>query len=128
MNLTARRVATFCLGLGLLSVAAFVLYASGAHHAAQRAQDLEFAVAHPGAAGTLVTLDVQGMTCPGCAKSVGDELRKVQGVTAARVDLDRHRAEVRLASSEVPPEALLRAVHDAGYEARVEPAPRSRPR
>ena len=121
MNFTARRIAALSLGLGILSVAAFVVYASGTHRNAARAGDLQFAAAHPGAEGTLVTLDVEGMTCDGCAKSVGDELRKVDGVTAAKVDLERHKAEVRLASTDVSPEALLAAVHDAGYDATVEP-------
>jgi copper chaperone CopZ len=77
-------------------------------------------MAHPGGDGTLVTLDVDGMSCPDCARSVRDELRKVDGVVACRVDLDRHVAEVRLASKDVAPAALLAAVSDAGYEARVE--------
>jgi copper chaperone CopZ len=122
MNVTARRVAALCLGLGILSVVGFVVWVGGAHRAEQRAQDLQFAVAHPGGEGTLVTLAVEGMTCPDCAKSVSEELSKVAGVTAARVDLDRQVAEVRLATADVAPAALLEAVADAGYDAKVEPA------
>jgi copper chaperone len=122
MNLTSRRIAALFLALGVLSLAGFLAFTASAHRAARRAEDVQFAVAHPGARGTLVTLDVEGMTCAGCAKSVGDELRKVEGVTAARVDLERHVAEVRLASTDVATADLLEAVRDAGYDARLEPA------
>ena len=120
MGLMNRRLAVLFVGLGVLVVAVYVASAGRSGRQERRAQEAAFASANPGAAGTLVTLDVDGMTCPGCAKSVDQELRKVAGVTACRVDLERHVAEVRLANADFEPQVLVAAVHDAGYDARIE--------
>lgn len=126
MNFNSRRIAALCLGLGILSLVGYLAFTASAHRAERRAQEAQFAVASSGAGGTLVTLDIEGMTCEGCARSVVEELQKVEGVTAVRVDFGRHVAEVQLAGSEVESADLLRAVQLAGYKARLEPAARSR--
>jgi copper chaperone CopZ len=113
-----RRFAFVLVALGVVAVAAYVGSAGRTRLAATKAQTAAFEHSHPGA--KLVTLDVDGMSCPDCAKSVGEELEKVDGVVACRVDLARQVAEVRLASTDVPNEALVAAVHDAGYVARVD--------
>jgi copper chaperone len=118
-DMRTRRLAIVLVGVGVLVVAGYVLSAGRAGRAERRAQEAAFAIAHPGGDGTLVTLDVEGMSCPDCAKSVRDELRKVDGVVACRVDLERHVAEVRLTSKDVAPAALLAAVSDAGYDAHI---------
>ena len=115
----ARRIAALFLALGVLSLVGFLAWTASARRAEHRTIEAQFAEAHPGAKGTLVTLEVKGMTCGGCAKSVSDELGKVDGVTACRVDLERKVAEVRLADSGVAPGALVRAVEAAGYHARL---------
>lgn len=126
MNLNSRHIAALCLGLGVLSLVGYLAFTASAHRAERRAQEAQFAVAtsgaEAGAKATLVTLDVDGMTCQGCAKSVVEELTKVEGVAAVRVDLERHVAEVRLTGSDVASADLLEAVHLAGYDARLEPA------
>ena len=117
----APRLAILVLVAGVLAVGGYVLSAGRAGRAERQAEQAAFAIAHPGDEGTLVTIDVEGMSCPDCAKSVREELSKVDGVVACRVDLDRHVAEVRLDSKDVPPATLLAAVSDAGYDARIEP-------
>ena len=114
------RIAVLFVAFGVLVVAAYLLTEGRAGRAERRIEEAAFATAHPGADGTLVTLDVDGMSCPDCAKSVKDELSKVDGVVACRVDLERHLAEVRLSRSDVPQQALLAAVSNAGYDARVQ--------
>jgi copper chaperone len=116
-----RRLAILLVAVGVAVVTAYVLSAGQAGRAERRAEETAFAVAHPGGDATLVTIDVDGMSCPDCAKSVREELTKVHGVVACRVDYERHVAEVRLDSKDVAPEALLAAVSDAGYDARIEP-------
>ena len=116
-----RPLAALLVAVGLALIGAYVLSAGQSGRAERRAQEAAFAVAHPGGDGTLVTIDVDGMSCPDCAKSVCNELAKVDGVVACRVDLGRHVAEVRLDSKDVAPQALLAAVSDAGYDARIEP-------
>lgn len=61
----------------------------------------------------VVSLDIGGMTCSGCAARVREELRSVQGVSAADVRLSDQRAVVVCAKS-VADSALISAVHRAG--------------
>jgi copper chaperone CopZ len=117
----APRLAILFVAAGVLVVGGYLLTAGRAGRAERRAEQAAFAIAHPGADGTLVTIDVEGMSCPDCAKNVREELSKVHGVVACRVDLDRHVAEVRLASRDVAPAALLAAVSDAGYDGHIQP-------
>ncbi len=60
-------------------------------------------------------LHVEGMMCQNCAKHVRLALAKVQGVTAADVDLDTKTATVTF-SGDASDEALREAIADAGYE------------
>lgn len=64
-----------------------------------------------------VQLQVEGMTCASCVARVEKALLKVQGVTAAAVNLATEKASVSAAAS-VPLADLLAAVEKAGYSAR----------
>src|SRR5579863_6626470 len=78
------------------------------------------------AAQESVTLPVVGMTCAACQHHVEDALRSTAGVAEARVDLMAHRARVVFDPSIAPPEKLVAAVRQAGYDAvlpRAESAP-----
>ncbi len=66
-----------------------------------------------------VTLDVQGMTCDGCAAHVEKALRGVAGVEEAKVPNWRGGRATVTAGAAVADEALVRAVEAAGYRARV---------
>jgi Cu+-exporting ATPase len=68
-----------------------------------------------------VELDIQGMTCASCAARVEKALARVPGVTAATVNLATERASVRTPGPLQPADAdrLVKAVVDAGYEARL---------
>lgn len=66
----------------------------------------------------LVRLKVEGMHCSGCVRAVQRVLSGVDGVEAAVVDLDAGDAQVT-ARDDVDPAALVAAVDDAGYEARL---------
>lgn len=59
-------------------------------------------------------LSVTGMTCNGCANTVGRVLSRVPGVTAAKVDLEAARATVE---GTAPVDQLIEAVRAAGFEA-----------
>ncbi len=65
-----------------------------------------------------VVLKVEGMMCAHCEKHVKDALEKVDGVISAQANHKKKRAEVTLAK-EVPQEALIDAIREAGYEASV---------
>lgn len=60
-------------------------------------------------------ITINGMNCQHCQASVERALSSVAGVTLAKVDLAKKTATVTL-SSEVPNDALTKAVSDAGFE------------
>jgi len=65
-----------------------------------------------------IVLEIQGMTCEGCAPTVEKALRGVPGVAAATVSYERKQATVFVPKGKhVPREALLQAVRNVGYEA-----------
>ena len=66
-------------------------------------------------------LHVEGMNCSLCPITIRKALTRVPGVVEARVDYDAKRAEVKYDPDKVKPEALAKAVSDAGYPARVAP-------
>jgi mercuric ion transport protein len=74
-------------------------------------------------ASTVVTLDVQGMTCADCEGEIERELVRVPGVVGAKASFDHKRAEVRVTSSAPKSEALIAAVEKAGYRASLARTP-----
>jgi Au+-exporting ATPase len=63
-----------------------------------------------------VDLQIEGMTCASCVARVERALKTVSGVTYASVNLATERAHV---IGQADPAALIRAIEDAGYDARV---------
>lgn len=80
-----------------------------------------FGVAWPAVAGEPkhVVLDVPGMNCALCPLTVRTALERVPGVIAARVTYEPKRAEVTYDPDKVSPDALAKAVTEAGYPATV---------
>ena len=64
------------------------------------------------------TLAVEGMMCMHCVSHVKEALEKIEGVTAAEVDLDKNTAVVTT-DGNVPAEKLISAVESAGYKAKT---------
>jgi Cu+-exporting ATPase len=64
-----------------------------------------------------LTLPVLGMTCASCQHHVEEALRAMEGVESARVDLMGHRATVVFDPAKAAPEALIKAIRGAGYDA-----------
>lgn len=63
-----------------------------------------------------IKLLVSGMTCNHCVMAVKQSLERVPGVTHANVNLNEGTAEV---GGEADPQALIDAVVDEGYKARL---------
>jgi Cu2+-exporting ATPase len=63
-------------------------------------------------------LSIEGMMCAHCVAHVTEALEGVHGVTEAQVSLEDGTADVTC-GPDVTDEALVSAVHEAGYEARV---------
>jgi len=66
-----------------------------------------------------VVLDVPGMNCSLCPISVKKALDRVPGVLEAKADLATKSAEAKYDPDKVSPEALAKAVTNAGYPAIV---------
>ncbi|MDR7869764.1 MAG: heavy metal translocating P-type ATPase [Tissierellaceae bacterium] len=66
------------------------------------------------------TLLVEGMTCAACSTRVEKMLNKVDGVTAANVNLSTNKALVEFPSGAVEVDTLIKAVEKAGYKAELE--------
>ncbi|MDK4574663.1 heavy-metal-associated domain-containing protein [Kingella kingae] len=64
-----------------------------------------------------VTLNIDGMTCGGCVKSVAKVLGDVNGVTRADVDLKSATAVVEFDDAKTNIAALIDVVEDAGFDA-----------
>lgn len=67
------------------------------------------------AATKTVTLAVQNMTCAGCAIAVRTALRRVEGVSDAKVDPDGHTARVTFDPGKTNVETLTRATAAVGF-------------
>lgn len=66
-----------------------------------------------------VELQVEGMTCNLCPVTVRKALQQVPGVVEARVDFEAKRAHARYDPGKARPEAIAKALTDAGFPARV---------
>ena len=69
------------------------------------------------AAPKTVVLDVQQMTCAVCSVTVKKALKKVSGVTEAKIDYDHKTATVKFDPEKASPAVLVRATTNAGFPA-----------
>jgi len=66
----------------------------------------------------ILELRVEGMTCNNCARHVTEAIQSVSGVQSAMVNLETHRASVRLTTPpQTSPEEITTAIKAAGYQA-----------
>lgn len=66
-----------------------------------------------------VVLKVEGMNCSLCPITVRKALMRLAGVVEVRVELQTGRAQARYDPDKATPEALAKAVTDAGFPATV---------
>ena len=59
------------------------------------------------------------LTCPSCVAKIEKALTAVNGVAAAKVFFNTGRIEVEHDTALASAEELVKAVHGAGYEARI---------
>ena len=63
-----------------------------------------------------ITLNIEGMTCGGCVKSVTNSLNQVAGVQSVDVSLDHNSATISFDDSQAQQSALKEAIEDAGFD------------
>ncbi|MRN39086.1 hypothetical protein CRG49_011745 [Neisseria sp. N95_16] len=64
-----------------------------------------------------ITLNVEGMTCGGCVKSVTRILENTDGVTKAEVSLENKNAVIEFDAAKTNADALVEAIEDGGFDA-----------
>lgn len=69
-----------------------------------------------------VTLDVQGMTCGGCAVGVRTLLKRLPGVSKAEVSYETRRAVVTYDPGKVTVAQMIAAIETLKYKATVVPS------
>ena len=62
----------------------------------------------------MITLKIEGMSCPHCQKHVSDALNALSGVTA-EVNLQNNAAYIT-SDNPINTEELVKVVEDAGYQ------------
>ena len=62
-------------------------------------------------------LDVDGMSCSNCVRHVEDALRGLDGVENFEVQIGKVRIDHD--PTKLPPERVLEAITEAGYEPRI---------
>ncbi len=73
------------------------------------------------AAGTKVSIAVQGMHCGDCSSKVTAALQGVDGVEAVAVDYQTGAAEIAYDADKVSVDTLVKAITDTGFEAALKP-------
>jgi copper chaperone len=63
-----------------------------------------------------IHLEVKGMTCQGCVNAVTRVVQRRDPTAQVKIDLATGRVD---GAGEIDPDALAKAITDAGYEARV---------
>ena len=66
-----------------------------------------------------VTLSIAGMSCEACARHIARALDGLTGVVHAEIDLARYEATVEHLPAFTDETAVIAAIRDAGYAARV---------
>lgn len=61
-----------------------------------------------------VNLEIKGMTCDGCVSMVENSVKKIEGVTAINVDLEKGLAVIQYDPAKVKEESIIAAVESAG--------------
>ena len=64
-----------------------------------------------------LTLNINGMTCGGCVKSVNTILQNIDGVSRAEVSLENQNAVIEFNPAKTDAAALIKAVEDGGFDA-----------
>jgi len=63
-----------------------------------------------------LTLNIKGMTCSGCVKSVSSVLQNIAGVSGVEVSLEQNRATISYDPEKAKPAQFKSAIEYAGYD------------
>ena len=61
-------------------------------------------------------LNIKGMSCSGCVKSVSNVLQLLSGISSVKVSLELNNAAIEYDPSKIKPAQFKAAIEDAGYD------------
>lgn len=64
-----------------------------------------------------LNLQIEGMTCNGCVKSINQALSTLEGIIRADVSLEEKKAHVAFDETKIQADRIIEAVEDAGFDA-----------
>lgn len=64
-----------------------------------------------------VTIQITGMTCSGCVRSITKVLNSVPGVEKAEVSLEKENAVVTFDKTKTNADTLIATIEDGGFDA-----------
>ena len=114
------------LWAGVLVIITFALapYYTGYLAAAYQPQPPSTATEMPVAAETesladkTVVIDVEGMTCEGCAAHINETLKKLNGVVSAVANYPKKNVKVVFNPKQITLEQIKKAIDEIGYKAK----------
>ncbi len=63
-----------------------------------------------------ISLNIKGMTCGGCVKSVTNVLQQITGVSHVEVSLEQNNATISFDPGKAKPAQFKSAIEDAGFD------------
>jgi copper chaperone len=63
-----------------------------------------------------IVLNIKGMTCMGCVKSVKTVLEPIAGVSGVDVSLEKNQATISFDPAKASATQFKNAIHEAGFE------------
>jgi copper chaperone len=63
-----------------------------------------------------ITINIKGMTCGGCVKSVTEVLQKIPGISSVDVSLEKNCALIHYDPAQALPAQFTTAIEDAGFD------------
>lgn len=63
-----------------------------------------------------ITINIKGMTCGGCVKSVTEVLQKIPGISNVDVSLEKNCALIHYDPAQAQPTQFTSAIEDAGFD------------
>ena len=74
-----------------------------------------------------IVVDIKGMTCNSCVKTINSTVRKQNGVVSANVDLQGEKATIVYDPEVITKETIVKAIEESGFEASLAASDKSMP-
>ncbi|KAJ3208379.1 ATPase Cu transporting protein 7B [Clydaea vesicula] len=63
-----------------------------------------------------ITVGIQGMTCQSCVKSIESQLKTLEGLISAKVNLSQENADIKFDTAKLSQSLILETIENCGFE------------